>query len=70
MSVVSGETSMSSDRDEIKEVERLSSKETARVRTWRLLVTALLAAAGVAVSVSTYILLRKEEERNFQDAVS
>ena len=59
----------SGQRDEVQEIERWSSRETARVRTWRVLVTVLLTVTGVAVSVSTYILLRNEEQRNFDEAV-
>ena len=59
----------SGQRDEVQEIERWSSRETARVRTWRVLVTVLLTVTGVAVSVSTYILLRSEEQRNFDEAV-
>ena len=59
----------SGQRDEVQEIERWSSRETARVRTWRVLVTVLLTVTGVAVSVSTYILLRNEEKHNFDEAV-
>ena len=59
-----------SSRDEVKEIEKLSQKETARVRTWRLIVTGILLLTGAAVTTSSYIALIDQEQENFEDAVS
>ena len=63
-------TGGSSDRDEVKEIERRSKKQTKRIQLWRVLVTFGLVATGVAVSASTYLLLLNQEEENFTNAVS
>ena len=57
------------DRDEVAEIEKLSRAETQRVGTWRLIVTALLFAAGLIVSLTTYKLLVAEQDVNFENAV-
>ena len=57
------------DRDEVAEIEKLSRAETRRVGTWRLIVTALLFAAGLIVSLTTYKLLVAEQDVNFENAV-
>ena len=64
------DTTGGSDRDEVKEIELRSKKQTKRIRLWRLLVTVGLAATGIAVSASTYLLLLNQEEENFTNAVS
>lgn len=56
--------------DEIKEIERPTEKETARIRAWRLIATAILLATGVAVATCAYKALIKQEQKNFEDAVS
>ena len=60
----------SSGRDEILEIRKQSQKETARVRTWRILVTLALLATAVAVTVTTYLLLVDQEDKNFRNVVS
>jgi hypothetical protein len=57
-------------RDEVKEIEKQNKTATGRVRTWRLIVTCILAATGIAVATSSYLALLKQEEQNFADAVS
>ena len=63
------ETLPDRDRDEVAEIEKLSKAETRRVGTWRLIVTALLFAAGLIVSLTTYKLLVAEQDVNFENAV-
>ena len=57
-------------RNERREIEKLSSKETGRVRLWRVFVTLALAATGVTVTLVTYRRLVEQEQTNFQTAVS
>jgi hypothetical protein len=58
------------ERDEVLEVKKLTSKDTFRVQAWRCAVTLLLALTAVAVTMTTYRLLVKEQERIFIAAVS
>jgi hypothetical protein len=57
------------DRDEVKEVRKLSSKDTNRIRLWRLVVTVVVLLTAVAVTLTTYTLLQQQEEENFVNAV-
>jgi hypothetical protein len=58
------------DRDEVKEVRKLSSKDTTRIRWWRFVVTLVLLLTAFAVTFTTYILLQQQEHKNFVTAVS
>ena len=62
--------SLSSSRDEVKQIRDMSKKDTFRVKTWRLAVTVLLLVTAVAVTATTYHLLNQEEYKNFEIAVS
>ena len=57
-------------RDEVKEVRKLSSKDTSRLRSWRIVVTGVLLLTAFAITFTTYTLLKQQEEKNFQTAVS
>lgn len=69
----SSRTNLSSEvedlRDEVQEIKRESSKDTARVRLLRVFVALGLAIMGAAVSYTAYELLVNQEEENFEDAV-
>lgn len=56
-------------RDEVREVRKLSSKDTFRLRLWRIVVTGVLLLTALAVTLTTYALLQQQEEKNFQTAV-
>ena len=58
------------DRDEVKEVRKLASKDTNRIKVWRYVITVVLCMTAVAVTVSTFTLLKQQEDENFQTAVS
>jgi hypothetical protein len=58
------------DRDEVKEVRKLSSKDTTRIRCWRLVVTLVLLLTAFAVTFTTYTFLQRQEHKNFVTAVS
>jgi hypothetical protein len=58
------------DRDEVKEVRKLSSKDTTRIRCWRFVVTLVLLLTAFAVTFTTYTLLQQQEHKNFKTAVS
>ena len=47
----------------------MSAKQTQKVRMWRILVTLALLATAVAVTVTTYVLLVKQEDKNFRNVV-
>ena len=63
-------SSVAEARDEVREIRELAKKDTRRVRMWRLFVTVALLATSCSVTVTTYRLLRQEEEDNFETAVS
>ena len=58
-----------SQRDEVKEVEKLAQRETRNVQVWRRWVLFLIFATGGALSYMTYNFLSSEEEDNHTDAV-
>jgi hypothetical protein len=56
-------------RDEIKEIQNISRIETRLIRTWRLILLALLVITATAVSSVTYVLLQQQEKATFQASV-
>jgi hypothetical protein len=58
------------ERDEVKEVRKIAEKETHRVRLWRFVVTCVLLATALAVTLTTYYSLEREEQDKFERAVS
>ena len=56
--------------DAVKEIERISSKETRSVQVWRCIVALALLATAVAVTLVTYFVLEDEQKNNFESAVS
>ena len=59
-----------SERDEVREVQKLASKDTTRLNVWRYVVTLVLLATAAAVTLTTYFFLKEEEQSNFLEAVS
>ena len=59
----------SSERDEIKEVQLMAKADTNRIRVWRCVVTLVILCVGVAVTLSTHHLLRKDEDDSMEAAV-
>jgi hypothetical protein len=57
-------------RDEVGEVRKMSSKDTHRLRLWRIVVTSVLLLTAIAVTATTYTLLQQQEDENFKTAVS
>ncbi|CAB9505736.1 Receptor-type guanylate cyclase gcy [Seminavis robusta] len=58
----------SEERDEKKEVYKMSAKDTRRVRLWRFVVTAALLITALVVTLTTYRFLKNEETSNFEVA--
>ena len=67
--ISSDSISVDEERDEVVEIQKLSSKDTHRVRVLRSVVTALLFITAMAVTLTTNALLRKQENTNFETAV-
>ena len=63
------ETEQIERRDEVGEVRKMSSKDTNRLRWWRIVVTGVLLLSAFAVTFTTYTLLKQQEDENFQTAV-
>ena len=59
-----------SERDELKEVQKLASTETWRVVQWRRVALFMIFAAGASVSYMTFAFLDSEEDDNHREAVS
>ena len=57
-------------RDEEGEIRKQFQKETARVKIWRGFVFLALLATAVSVTATTYVLLVKQEDKNFRNVVS
>jgi uncharacterized membrane protein YcjF (UPF0283 family) len=58
------------ERDEVKEVKKMSQKDTSRVIFWRFAATTVLLLTAVAVTLTTYKFLIDGEEEDFETAVS
>jgi hypothetical protein len=63
------ETEQVDRRDEVDEVRKMSSKDTNRLRMWRLVVTGVLLLTAFAVTFTTYTLLKQQEDENFKTGV-
>eukprot|EP00977_Amphora_coffeiformis_P013348 scaffold3471_cov175-Amphora_coffeaeformis.AAC.22 len=59
---------MSEERDEVKEVQKMTQKDNRRVFKWRLAVTGILLLTAVTVTLTTYMLLVEQEYKNFEAA--
>jgi hypothetical protein len=57
------------DRDEVKEVRKMSSKDTIRILFWRYVVTFVLLLTASVVTIATYLFLQRQERENFVTAV-
>lgn len=64
------QASTSNGRDEVKEIKKEAQKDTLRVHMWRFLTALALFATAAAVTLITFFLLKAEEERAFETAVS
>lgn len=58
------------ERDEVREVRKMSQKDTALVRRWRFAVTGMLLITAIIITVVSYTLLNDQEMENFAVAVS
>ena len=58
------------ERDEVLEVRRVAQKDTYNVRLWRFAMTGVLLLTAVAVTFTTYKLLKREQYSAFETAVS
>ena len=56
-------------RDEIKEIRKLSAKDTAWIRRWRYTVLILLLITAITITFITYRMLVNQESENFVTAV-
>jgi hypothetical protein len=64
------ETEAESDRDETEEINKLIRKESKDVLMWREIVTGMLVITAALVTITTYVLLSREEVDDFTRAVS
>jgi hypothetical protein len=58
------------ERDEVKEVQKITQKDTNKVNLWRLATTVALLMTAFVVTFTTYKYLKAEETSNFKVAVS
>ena len=58
------------ERDEVREVRKMSQKDTALVRRWRFAVTGMLLITAIIITFVTFSFLNDQEEANFVTAVS
>ena len=57
------------DRDEVKEVRKIASRDTTRIRVWRFVITLVLLLTAFAITFATFTLLKQQENENFETAV-
>ena len=57
------------ERDEVREVEKITIKDTRRLHFWRFVVTFIILLTALAVTFTTYLLLQHEQRENFESAV-
>ena len=69
-STTEDELTPAKERDEVKEVKKMSSKDTRRVNNWRLAALLALCLCAAAVTFTTYYFLKNEERKSFENAVS
>jgi len=60
--------SIESERDEKKEVYKMSAKDTQRVQLMRFAMTMALLLTALGITLATYKLLKAEEQTNFESA--
>ena len=65
-----GDSSQDEERDEIQEIKKMSQQDTERVNVWRLVVFAVILAVAVTVTLTTFLVLKREEDNDFKIAVS
>jgi len=58
----------SEERDEVGEAKKFASKDTCRLRFWRVVVTLVLLVTALVVTIVTYFFLKNAEESNFVEA--
>jgi len=63
-------THSTEERDEVKEVMKMSQKDTRRVIFWRFVVTFMLLLTALAVTGTTYKFLADEQGEDMEAAVS
>ena len=56
-------------RDEVKEVQKMSQKDTNYVVFWRFVVTLMLLVTALVVTMTTYRFLLNEQTEDFETAV-
>lgn len=57
-------------RDEVAELEKLSTRETRNIVAYRWFVTLALCLTGISVSSLCYFFLEGEQDHNFRQGVS
>ena len=57
------------ERDEVREVQNMSRSDTRRIRAWRFVATGVLLVTAVAVTVTTFKFLDREEVSDFETAM-
>lgn len=69
---VSGERQQQEDvvSQQVKEIRAKSAKDTRLIGIWRLIVVASLVVTAIAITISTYRILKDEQNQNFITAVS
>lgn len=60
----------SEERNEVEEVKKMTEKENRRVFIWHKLVTAIMIATAIAITVTTYKILKGENADDYLTAVS
>ena len=65
-----GSDDVEMERNEIEEVQKLSRKDTRRIRLWRVVIFSVLVATAAAVTMTTYKLLKNEQVKSFETGVS
>lgn len=58
------------ERDEVKEIREASKKDTARIRMGRIVMSLALLATSLAVTLTSFKFLKREEDDKFKTAVS
>eukprot|EP00934_Nitzschia_sp_Nitz4_P009323 Nitzschia sp. Nitz4//scaffold136_size62208//4385//8376//NITZ4_006361-RA/size62208-augustus-gene-0.5-mRNA-1//-1//CDS//3329535597//9313//frame0 len=64
-----GSSTESTERDEIQEVRNVSKRETFRVFLWRLIATGVLLLTAIAVTLTTYFFLERQQRESFETQV-
>jgi hypothetical protein len=66
---LAGYSHQGNEDNSIEDVHNLAAQETEKIRRWKGFLFTIMFVSGLFVATGAYILLSREEAKNYQDAV-